>query len=132
MVIRIARPKLDALIALATSSPDAEQCGLLFGARGEISNFRECANVSDNPAQAFELDPAALVAAHRAMREGGPQLIGHFHTHPNGRETPSATDQALSAGDGMIWLIITPTSVRGWHATSMGTLVPMALEIIDA
>ena len=30
--------------------------------------------------------PAALIAAHRAQRHGGPTLIGHFHSHPTGLE----------------------------------------------
>ena len=60
------------------------------------------ANVATDPTRHFEVDPAALVAAHKGARSGGAQVIGYFHSHPNGLARPSATDAATSARDGAV------------------------------
>ena len=77
------------LLAHAASAHPLECCGLLLGSDQEIETARPCANVADDPATGFEIDPAALIAAERAMRQGGKRLIGHYHSHPNGRSAPS-------------------------------------------
>lgn len=77
-------------------------------------------NVADEPERRFEIDPAALFAAIRAERAGGPKLIGYYHSHPAGRAEPSDTDRASMAGDGKLWLIVTPDAVTGWRAAPDG------------
>lgn len=70
---------------------------------------RACANVAPDPLRHFEIDPAALIAAHRASRAGGLAVLGYFHSHPNGLARPSATDARAAAGDGRIWAILALT-----------------------
>lgn len=70
---------------------------------------RACANVAPDPLRHFEIDPAALIAAHRASRAGGLAVLGYFHSHPNGLARPSATDARTAAGDGRIWAIVALT-----------------------
>lgn len=106
----------------ATGSPSAEICGLLFGDPSRVADARICTNVHPEPARCFEIDPAALLAAHRAQRTSGPTLIGCFHSHPSGDTTPSATDAAAAAPDGSVWLIITRTDARAWRATADGAV----------
>jgi len=91
-----------------------EACGLLLGHGAHIAQARECANLAANPERHFEIDPAALIAAHRAARAGGPQVLGYFHSHPNGLARPSATDQAAAARDGRIWAIVADDAVTCW------------------
>ena len=50
----------------------------------------------------FAAAPAALFAALRAARAGGPAVIGHYHSHPSGQATPSATDADAAAADGIL------------------------------
>ena len=73
-----------------------------------------------NPANHFEIDPAALIAAHRAARAGGPQVLGYYHSHPNGRAEPSATDAVQASGDGRIWAIIAGGAVTWWRDAPHG------------
>ena len=113
-------PLMNKLIALAALSPDREVCGLLFGSAGQVESAVPTDNVADNPACAFEIDPAALIAAYRAMREGGPTLVGTFHSHPNGLAAPSQVDAENAAPDGRIWLIIAAGKVTTWRAVSDG------------
>ena len=93
-----------------------EACGLLFGqnvlgqgvlgAGVRIERAVAAPNVHPEPLRHFEIDPAALIAAHRAAREGGPALLGYFHSHPQGPARLSAVDRAQAAGDGRVWAIV--------------------------
>ena len=105
----------DQLLALAAASPDREVCGLLFGDDREISAITPAINVAARPADSFEIDPATLIAAHKAMRAGGPTLIGCYHSHPNGVAVPSARDEEAMAALGWIWLIIAGHDMVLWR-----------------
>ncbi|QHL90822.1 hypothetical protein GVO57_08280 [Sphingomonas changnyeongensis] len=111
MTVMISRAALAAARAHAAATPGREACGLLLGVTGvdgglRIDTAQPCANVAADPAIMFEIDPAALIAAHRAARNGGPAVIGCYHSHPSGPARPSARDAAMAAGDGQIWLIL--------------------------
>lgn len=104
----------------ARAAAPLEACGLLFGEDGEISDFQAADNVAENPKKRFEIDPAALFAAIRAERDGGPRLIGYWHSHPGGDARPSATDAAMAAPDGKLWLIVAEEATTLWRAGETG------------
>ena len=112
MEIEVTSGAIATLIAESARTAPLECCGLLLGRDGRIDLARVAANVAENPAQRFEIDPAALLAAHREARSGGPELLGYFHSHPNGHPLPSATDCEHSSGDGRIWAIVANGEVR--------------------
>lgn len=95
---------------------EVEVCGLLLGVAGRIEAIQPVANVAPDPARHFELDPAVLIAAHRAARQGGRAVVGHYHSHPSGVAEPSRTDAESSAPDGSLWLIVGGGSARLWRA----------------
>lgn len=116
MTVMIASLLLDRIVALAAAAED-EICGLLLGAAaGHIMAIAPAANVAADPARHFELDPTVLIAAHRAARSGGPNVIGHYHSHPSGVAIPSATDAACARPDGSLWLIVAGNEARLWIA----------------
>jgi proteasome lid subunit RPN8/RPN11 len=119
------------LLTEAKNSPQAEVCGLLFGAGASIAAAESCANVAPEPARAFEIDPAALFAAHRRARAGGLQVIGHYHSHPSGEAVPSARDAAQAMGDGALWLILTAREARLWRAVRVGAFEAAVLRVED-
>ena len=129
----ISSAALQQIRAHAAADPGREVCGLLFGTAETIDAAAPCANVAPFPETAFEIDPAALLAAHRAMRGGGPTLVGCYHSHPRGRAEPSPRDAAAAAPDGMIWLIVAGDEVRAWRAVADGPIAgrfaPVALDI---
>jgi proteasome lid subunit RPN8/RPN11 len=106
----------------ATGAAGLEVCGLLFGDDRRIEAAQACANVAEDPRRSFEIDPARLLAAHRAARSGGAKIVGHYHSHPSGSATPSARDAAAAAGDGAIWLIVAGPDVRAWRAVEGGSV----------
>ena len=77
------------LIAEARAAFPHECCGLLLGRFGRIQTLQPTANVHPDPSRHFEIDPHALIAAHKAARGAGPQVIGYYHSHPTGDPTPS-------------------------------------------
>lgn len=93
---------------------------MLLGRPEEIEEARAAANVAVDPARHFEVDPAMLIAAHKAARKGGPGLLGHYHSHPSGSAEPSATDAACAAADGALWLIVARGEMRLWRAAGEG------------
>lgn len=117
MKVGIARALLEQIMSEAAADPH-EVCGLLLGDAGRIQEIRPAANVAPDPARHFELDPAVLIAAHRAARAGGERIVGHYHSHPSGVPAPSATDAASAVPDGSLWLIVGGGVARLWVATA--------------
>lgn len=115
MKVSISRELLERVVRLAAAGTD-EVCGLLFGGEGRIEAIRPAANVAADPSRHFELDPAVLIAAHRAARMGGARIVGHYHSHPGGFPVPSATDAVQAAPDGSLWLIVGGGTARLWVA----------------
>jgi proteasome lid subunit RPN8/RPN11 len=116
--LRISRTALARIVAEAAASQD-EVCGLLLGDPAEAL---ACRNVHPQPVRHFEIDPAALLAAHRTARAGGPDVIGCYHSHPSGDATPSPTDAASAPPDGSVWLIAANGAARAWRAVAQGAV----------
>ena len=104
------------IIAEATASPAAEVCGLLLGRGGVVEEVRSCRNVAADPARRFEIDPATLLAAHRAARDGGPAILGCYHSHPSGPADPSTCDAAAAEPNGWLWVIVARGEAKVWEA----------------
>lgn len=121
------------LLDWAAASPAAEICGLLVGRGTCVERLVPARNVAADPARSFEIDPASLLSVHRAVRASGQQVIGHWHSHPNGRAEPSARDAARALDNGQIWLILAGGGASAWQARSSGAgpawFEPVALEI---
>ncbi len=114
MEIEVASSVIAAILAEAERAHPDEACGLLLGAPA-IAQAISTANVHPTPRTHFEIDPLALIAAHKAERSGGPVLAGYWHSHPSGPPEPSATDRAMAAGDGCVWAIAGAGRVTFWR-----------------
>ncbi|MBJ6123150.1 M67 family metallopeptidase [Sphingomonas sp. BT553] len=120
MDVAISSDLLQRIVAAAAADPAVEVCGLLFGEAGAIVAVEACRNVAGDPARRFEIDPAALIAAYRRGRSGGPAVIGCYHSHPTGIAAPSARDAGDAAADGGLWLIVGGGAVTAWRAVANG------------
>jgi proteasome lid subunit RPN8/RPN11 len=125
METEVSSALVDELLTLANAGHPLEVCGLLLGNRNRISGLKSCANVHPSPESHFEIDPRALIAAHRAEREGGPLIVGYYHSHPEGPAEPSSTDRAYATGDGKVWAIVGEGRV-GWWRDCKGGFVPLS------
>jgi proteasome lid subunit RPN8/RPN11 len=115
MEIVLTRVLLQRLLREAEQALPHECCGLLLGQGTRIDEVRPTANVHPTPTTHFEIEPQALVDAHRAARRGGLPILGYYHSHPNGRGEPSATDRANTAGDRRVWAIVAGGDVTFWR-----------------
>lgn len=113
----------------ARAFPD-ECCGLLLGRGQRIDTALPATNVHPEPRRHFEIDPAALIAAHRAARAGGPDVIGYFHSHPAGHPRPSAVDCAHSSGDRRVWAIVAGEAITFWRDGARG-FEPLSYAVRD-
>ena len=129
MALVVARGMIEALLAEAARAHPLEACGLLFG-DGRIERAEACANVHPDPLRHFEIDPVALVAAHKAARDDGPAVAGYWHSHPMGEAIPSAADRAGASGDGRIWAIVAGGEVRWWR-DAPGGFEPLSYRVVD-
>jgi proteasome lid subunit RPN8/RPN11 len=124
MPLTVTRGVLATLASESQSSHPHEACGLLLGKGRAITQAVATPNIALDPARHFEIDPAALVAAHKAERTGGMQIVGYWHSHPVGPPVPSATDQAHASGDGRVWAIVAGDAV-GWFRDTPGGFVAL-------
>ena len=129
MGLKVTSAVVEGLLAEASAAHPLECCGLLFRDAGAITVHQAAANVHPAPQTHFEIDPQALIDAHRTMRQGGRQLVGYYHSHPRGLAEPSATDQAMGTGDGLIWAIVTAGAVRLWRDTP-GGFSPLSYTLV--
>lgn len=122
MTVAISSTVLSAIRDEAASAPDREVCGLLFGRDGAVASHSTCRNVSATPADRFEIDPAALIAAYRAERGGGATIAGCYHSHPSGSTVPSRRDAAAAQANGWLWVIVAGATVGVWQAVKHGAV----------
>lgn len=130
MALTMAPPALAAMLDTAASAHPLEACGLLLGRGHHIDTAIPTTNVAPDPARHFEIDPGALLTAHKAARGDGPQLLGYFHSHPNGLARPSATDAASAAHDGRIWAIVANGGITVWRDGPSG-FEPLFYDVVD-
>jgi proteasome lid subunit RPN8/RPN11 len=130
MQVEVTRTALAAMRAHAAAALPLEACGILLGGGARITEARAVANIHPAPATHFEIDPQALIDAHRAARAGGPAVIGYYHSHPHGPAAPSATDRASAAGDGGVWAIIAGEDVAFWRDGEQG-FVALPFTVCD-
>jgi len=130
MVLMVTSGTIATLIAEAQRAHPRECCGLLLGQAGRVALAQPAANVHPYPLRHFEIDPQALIAAHRAARAGGLELLGYYHSHPNGLARPSQTDAAQASGDGRAWAIVAAGEVSWWRDAPNG-FEPLPTRLAD-
>lgn len=130
MEVTVTRGVIATMLAAADRAAPAECCGLLLGEGDAIADARPAANVADEPLTRFEIDPAVLIAAHRAARAGGPLISGYFHSHPNGHPLPSATDCAHAGGDNRVWAIVANGAI-GWFRDTPHGFTPLSSRVVE-
>jgi proteasome lid subunit RPN8/RPN11 len=85
-----------------------ECCGLIEGVR-DGDAIRVCVlhatkNLATTPDR-FEIDPIEQFRLMRALRGTDREIVGCYHSHPNGRAEPSKHDLEYAVEEGFVWLI---------------------------
>ena len=109
-----------AVRAAALRSYPQECCGLLIGEGDVVRRVVAAPNIARDPVRHFEIDPQILFDHARSARETNMRIIGHYHSHPNGRGEPSGADLLMAHDPDAVWLI---AAVNG-DAVSLRAFVP--------
>ena len=65
---------------------------MLAGREDLITHIFPATNVAADPARNYEIAPKELFSLMREMRADDVELMGIYHSHPNGKNEPSLQD----------------------------------------
>lgn len=112
------------IVSHAQRGGDEEICGVLSGEHGDVRSRVEEAhptqNVADAPRTRYRIDPEELLATIEAIESADRDVVGFYHSHPNGPERPSATDEARATWPGSSYVICSlagEPSLGSWRWT---------------
>lgn len=124
------RPIVDAMLAHARREPHIECCGLVAGREGAITRIFAAANAAENPSISYEIAPKEIFERVRDMRAEGVEMLGIYHSHPNGKNEPSPRDVDQAYYPDAAYFIISPVdgaekpvrafSIRDGRVTELG------------
>ena len=69
-----------------------EACGILAGKGNRVIKVIRTKNTASDPKRRFEIDRYALAQLLPQLERDGFDLLGFYHSHPNGDTIPSQTD----------------------------------------
>ena len=118
--------------------PD-ECCGVLLGHTGSgattVARLEPAENIAEgNRRRAYQIDWETLFRTSKGARCGDLDIVGFYHSHPDGSSAPSATDTRWAWVD-HIYLIVALTqaectSITAWRSELPGgTLKPEPLAV---
>jgi proteasome lid subunit RPN8/RPN11 len=112
----LAEALVDQLIAAARRAAPREGCGLLVGTGCRVVRVVETANAASSPTL-YAIPPEEHLAAVRAARAEGLDVIGAYHSHPHSTAVPSATDAAEAFADFTFVIVglVPAPDVRAWR-----------------
>ena len=109
MQLVLSATHISALKAAAEAAFPAESCGLLVG-RGQeqltLMDVVSSINVADEPQRHFLVDPQVQFDVLRRLRGSTDRIIGHYHSHPNGKTDLSRHDLAMADDPDMVWGVV--------------------------
>lgn len=125
--VRIPAADLAVLAERAVAAAPFEACALLEGVRGPdtvtVTTVHAADNVAADPARGFEADPRVLLRLHRELRGRPTELVGVWHSHPEGGAELSATDLARAWDASLVWLLTPVTGGRAAATTAHRVVV---------
>ncbi len=93
-----------------------EACGLLFGRGQRVDRAAAIENELHSRLR-FRLEPRAQLSAMQSAEDDGLELLGIYHSHPEGPAQPSATDLQEAAYPEAAYLIWWRSSSGSWQCS---------------
>ena len=128
-MIVLTNMQMSKILSHAERAYPNECCGLLVGERraGDVfvREVHRSANMAPTPANQFEIDPQLRFDLERRVREEALDLVGVYHSHPDGDAAPSQIDIQRAWESSLVWLI---TAVKNGSVAT--TRAHLALESV--
>jgi proteasome lid subunit RPN8/RPN11 len=117
-VIVLRQADLDAILGHARAAAPEEACGILGGRdEGEartVEALHPCRNVAPEPRWEYRADPRDQLRAFLAVEEAGLEVVGFYHSHPQGPAQPSPVDAARASYPGASYVLVWLAPEAGW------------------
>jgi proteasome lid subunit RPN8/RPN11 len=124
MVLQLPASIHEEMIAHARRELPNECVGMLIGSReGVVMEYLPLVNEQPTPTTFFT-EPLSMLYAERRCRALGLHVLGIFHSHPTGGNTPSQRDLANHYSPDVLCLIVTmakePPELAAWYIEAEG------------
>lgn len=118
MLVELKQTDFNIMRDQASACHPEECCGVLLGLRSrdaiQITDVLCAPNIAEGDRRRrYQIDWSVLFQAYRQAREGGERVVGFFHSHPDGKPSPSATDQAKALLDHLYLIVPVKDAVAG-------------------
>lgn len=137
-IFRMTRPMWDEMRQDAARRAPEEACGLIAGRRrGDCLEAEWLISTTNllHSATRYRIDPQEQLAAFDRMDEQGLELVGIYHSHPNGPEELSPTDLAEAYYPETAYLVWSGQSGE-WRCTAYSVqgkqVTPIRIQLVEA
>lgn len=132
-MVRVKKEILERLKKPVLQNGQQECCGLLAGRGGVIVRDFPATNALASATE-YEIAPKELFQHMREIREAGLELMGIYHSHPNGDNKPSPRDIEWAYYPDVAYFIVSPQKdapkpVRAFSIQN-GKTVELNIEIV--
>ncbi len=103
-----------------------EACALLIGVHFEEGDYQVTSvalskNLAADQSRFFEIDPGLRIRLEKELRDKKENIIGVFHSHPNGPAEPSKQDERMIIERHLVWLI---AAVKDREIIDLNAFIP--------
>jgi proteasome lid subunit RPN8/RPN11 len=110
MTLLLPEAARDGIVAHAREGAPEEVVGVLAGDRGAdrsvVARTLRADNAADTPGTRYEIAPGEELELLERVDEAGQEVVGFYHSHPDGPLAPSAVDARRAAWRGYSYLIV--------------------------
>ena len=110
MTLLLPEAARDAIVVHAREGAPEEVVGVLAGDRGAdrsvVVRTLRADNAADTPGTRYEIAPGEELELLERVEDAGQDVVGFYHSHPNGPLAPSAVDARQAAWHGYSYLIV--------------------------
>lgn len=129
-------PLADAIVDHAQTDSPHEACGVLIGridpgGVGVVGAVYPVTNTATDPLTTYVMDERSLASLLPLWLQNGYDLIGFYHSHPQGDPIPSQADIRAAAYPDVAWLIVglkgNEPKLAAWHIAN-GRVEPIPIS----
>ena len=125
MTLLLPEAARDGIVAHAREGAPEEVVGVLAGERGTdrsvVARTLRADNAADAPGTRYEIAPGEELELLERVEDASQDVVGFYHSHPDGPLAPSAVDARQAAWRGYSYLIVSlvddEPAVGSWRWT---------------